>query len=636
MIWLALLLALQETDLKEVLGREIIGAPTAAVELQDHLDARIPAVPEAKTAEEWTRIAARIRKDVLEKVVFRGEAAAWRDAKTAVEWLGEIPGGAGYTIRKLRYEALPGLRIPALLYVPLKLEGRVPVHLAVNGHDGNGKAADYKQARCINLAKRGMLVLNVEWLGMGQLRGPHYGHYGMNQLDLCGTSGLAPFYLSMTRGLDVLLSLENADPARVAVHGLSGGGWQTIFVSGLDERVTLSNPVAGYSSFRTRVRHGKDLGDSEQTPCDLATVADYAHLTAMRAPRPTLLTFNGKDNCCFEAGYALGPLVDAALPKFALFGRTGALRTHVNDDPGDHNFGIDNRQALYRMAADHFGMGDGVEIPCAQEIKKAPELEVPLPADNATFNSLAKALAAPLPRAPGDRAKLRELLRIGRDSAVTAVRVGEERKAGVRVVYRKLRVDDAFTFPAVELSPDAAKSTVVLFSEAGKAGAAADVRRHLDAGRRVLAFDPFYYGECRLGSRDFLFALLLAAVGERPLGHQAAQAAAVARWAKAEFKGDVSLSAVGPRSSLAALCAAALEEKAVDGLELVRPLGSLKELIEKNVTVNQAPESFCFGLLESFDIRRLAELAAPRPVVVLGASDRVRAELGGLPSLEIR
>src|SRR5262249_21704608 len=159
--------------------------------------------------------------------------------------------------------------------------------LNVNGHDGAGKAAPYKQLRCINLAKRGMLALNVEWLGMGQLRGPDYAHARMNQLDLCGTSGLAPFYLDMKRGLDVLLSLEKADQERVAVTGLSGGGWQTIFLSALDTRVKLTTPVAGYSGFRTRIRHFKDLGDSEQTPCDLATVADYTHLTAMMAPRAT-------------------------------------------------------------------------------------------------------------------------------------------------------------------------------------------------------------------------------------------------------------------------------------------------------------------------------------------------------------
>ncbi len=51
-----------------------------------------------------------------------------------------------------------------------------------------------------------MLALNVEWLGMGQLRQEGFTHYRMNQLDLCGTSGLAPFYLAMQKGLDILLS----------------------------------------------------------------------------------------------------------------------------------------------------------------------------------------------------------------------------------------------------------------------------------------------------------------------------------------------------------------------------------------------------------------------------------------------
>ena len=131
--------------------------------------------------------------------------------------------------------------------------------------------------------------------------------------------------------------------------GLSGGGWQTILFSSLDRRVTLSNPVAGYSSYKTRVQYFSDLGDSEQTPTDLAMTADYAHLTAMRAPRPTLLTYNAKDDCCFASAHALPPLLDAARPIFELAGVASRLRSHVNEDPGTHNFERENREQFYKM-----------------------------------------------------------------------------------------------------------------------------------------------------------------------------------------------------------------------------------------------------------------------------------------------
>ena len=56
-------------------------------------------------------------------------------------------------------------------------------------------------------------------------------------------TGSGIFYPALKRGLDVLLQHRNADPQRVAVTGLSGGGWQTIVLSALDTRVTLSVPV---------------------------------------------------------------------------------------------------------------------------------------------------------------------------------------------------------------------------------------------------------------------------------------------------------------------------------------------------------------------------------------------------------
>lgn len=186
-----------------------------------------PAMPPVKNLAEWERLAQPFRDAFLDRVVFRGEAAtAWRNARTEVKWLDTIPGGPGYRIKKLRYEALPGMWIPALLYEPEKLAGKVPVHLALNGHIRPlGKAVPYKQIRCINLVKRGMLVLNIEWLAMGQLRTDNWDHYRMNQIDLCGSTGLSVFYLAMKRGLDVLLGLEHTESSTGSARAACRLAW---------------------------------------------------------------------------------------------------------------------------------------------------------------------------------------------------------------------------------------------------------------------------------------------------------------------------------------------------------------------------------------------------------------------------
>src|SRR5205085_7800735 len=385
-----------------------------------------------------------------------------------------------------------------------------------------------------------MLVLNVEWFGMGQLRTDNFMHYRLNQLDLCGTSGVAPFYLAMKRGIDVLLALEHADAERVAVTGLSGGGWQTIFISSLDPRVRLANPVAGYSSYVTRSQFPVlDLGDSEQTPSDLASILDFTHLTAMMAPRPTLLTYNAKDSCCFRAGNSLAPLIQGALPIFKLFDADDKLRSHVNFDQG-HNYGQDNREAFYRMLRDFFYAGSPdfnvSEIPSHDEVRTAEQLRVPLPGDNLDFHSLAVRLSTSLPKAGSpDRARLSRIVR-AQPFRIAAKKVETTNEEGLEITRWRLRMDNDWTVPAVELSPSLPRSTVILVADGGRASVADQVRRLISEGKRVVALDPFYFGESKIVTRDWLFALLMDSLGKRPLGIQASQVAATARWLRTERK----------------------------------------------------------------------------------------------------
>jgi hypothetical protein len=611
------------------LSMPIVDSGQALQDVRRFAAARIARTPQISTLDAWQDYAQTIREATLNKVVFRGAAEAWRRAATKVELLDTIEGGPGYQIRKLRLEVLPDMWIPALLYVPEHLEGKVPVFLNVNGHDPVGKAADYKQARCIHMAKNGIMSLNLEWFGMGQLATTGFAHGRLNQIDLCGASGLAPFFLAMSRGLDFLLSLENADPDRVGVAGLSGGGWQTILISSLDTRVTLCNPVAGYSSFRTRIDNFSDLGDSEQTPVDLGITADYSQLTALLAPRAALLTYNEKDDCCFASGHALEPLVAAATPVYELFLHESRFRTHINSDPGTHNFLLDNRQALYRMIRDQWFAGDDqafptTEIAAKSELKSAEALSIPLPLLNIDFQKLAMSLAETLPRSVARPTndgeverwrttqiqKLRDVVRAApQPESVTAEQCSESTIGERHVRHLKLRIGEDWLVPAVEFSKGSPAKVALVICDEGRKSAADHVTRLTEQGYRVIALDPFYFGECSISERGYLWALMISTVGERPIGIQAGQILSVAAWIHQTSKPDsVLLVADGPRSSVIGLIVAALNRQLISSVEDHRSLETLKQLVLENRSFEQSPEQFCFGLLEVIDIPQLREV----------------------------
>lgn len=624
-------LAAQSSPVDDALSRPILATEQTRIDTQVWTASKVPLlrVPSSRAA--WESQARTLRQRILDEVVYRGKAREWRTQKVRVESFGEIAAN-GYRVRKIRFEAVPGLHVPALVYEPVPAPTTpTPVVLNFNGHEGTGMANAYHQARCINLAKKGLYAVNVEWIGQTQIATEGLKHYKMNQLDLVGTPGLAVFYESLRRTLDIGIALPHADASRVAVTGLSGGGWQTIMLSALDTRVALANPVAGFSSFVTRAQWpDKDLGDSEQTPSDLASLADYTHLDALMAPRALQLTYNAKDSCCYRGDYALGNLVQQARPAFDVLGAGTRLGYHVNYDNG-HNYERDNREAFYRFLHTQLLGGrpgfDPTEIDVTADIRDLATLTVPVPADNADFRSLARGVLSslPTPAAPR-RERLQALVKAPRFD-VRAVDAGRAPGAA----FWRLHLGQ-WTVPVTELSPtgrgDASPratpasgreggnrpSTSLLLADAGRAKAGGDARRLLGEGQRVAALDPWYFGESSLGQRDFLFGLLVAALGERPLGLQVGQVTATARWLKARHGAPVQIVARGPRTSLIALIAAALEPEAISGVQLHDDWRTLREVLDRNVSAQQMPEMFTFGLLAEFDIPQIEQLIAPRSV----------------------
>ncbi|MGQ9651135.1 MAG: alpha/beta hydrolase family protein [Phycisphaerae bacterium] len=608
-------------------------------DLRSYLLRRAPKFIAPSDPNEWLSQADQIREQVLKNVVFRGVPQQWQDGPVRVVWQETLPG-KGYKIRKLRYEAVPGLWIGALLYEPESLPGKVPVVLNPNGHVGKpGMTIDYKQARCINLAKRGMLALNYEWIGMGQLNSPGYAHGNAAHLDLCGRAGVSVFYQSLKRGLDVLLSHPSADPERTAVTGLSGGGWQTIVFSSLDMRVKLCAPNAGYSGIERRIWETRDIGDREQNPPDLVAIADYPVLTALLAPRPALLIYNADDDCCFYAATARLSVFEPVLPVYEMLGVGVHFALHVNSDPGTHNYLVDNRQAFYRFINRHFlppEQRKDEEIPCEDEIRKPEELKIEYPPDNADFYSLAAEAMRDRPAAKrpvedeiagkqwSDKTRdalakvVRPDLTLRDNPVVTSLSASTMPVGQTPGTSSHLRLGRQWTLPMVEYTPTKDTPTVchLIIADGGIGKTCEIAAKALGHGERVIVADILFTGECVPGiTGTWQFAQMIDAVGARPLGIQAGQLDAIIEHLSRRYPGEtLHVTALGRVSGLAALTTVALTPGRVARLTLQDMLPSLKDLIAKKTPWNEAPSLFCFGLLEVTDVPELIELAKPTQV----------------------
>ena len=312
--------------------------------------------PSPTTASQWSQESKHLREHWLNDVVYHGWPREVVEAPARFDETGVIETGKGYRIRKLRYEIVPGFYSAALLYEPQDVQRGSPAILNVNGHVGApGKSVEYKQKRCIQFAKQGILALNLEWLSFGELSQSGNQHWYGAHLDLVGAHEMGLFYLVMRRGLDYLHNHPLVDRERIGMTGLSGGGWQTILLSSLDPRVKVAIPVAGYQTLLTRVTVG-DSGDIEENATDLVLGQDYSTLTAMRAPRPTLLIYNAEDTCCYRAPLVKPGVYDAVVPFFKLFGKEKDFQFHQNTDISAHNLGRDNRQQIYRFFTEQFGL----------------------------------------------------------------------------------------------------------------------------------------------------------------------------------------------------------------------------------------------------------------------------------------
>jgi dienelactone hydrolase len=643
-------------QVRAIAGEPIQSHQDVISQLREYLMARAPQLPRPTSAAAWTAKAEQIRKHLLNDVIYHGWPREWVDAPPRFEQTGTIETGHGYRIIKLRYEVVPGFWSAALLYEPDEIHGKVPAILNVNGHVGpQGKVVDWKQKRCINYALRGMLALNIEYVNMGELFRPENDHGYLGHLDLVGTSGVGLFYLVMRKALDYLYQNPHVDRSRIGMTGLSGGGWQSIVLGSLDKRVKVDIPVAGYCAFANQLARIADMGDNEQDAPDFFDGQDYVFLTAMRAPRPTLLINNAEDSCCFRAPLVKPYIYDQVKPYFALYGAQGDFQFHQNTDPGYHNYKLDNRQQSYRFFDKYFHLSvSDQEIPVDSEIRTYQQLVVGLPANNQTILGLARELAGRIKRDPippagsreewaaAERAKLEKVVRYKPVTMKHVWAVANTFNSGLASISYRIELSNGLSATGIWFketdTPEGAPVDIVL-DDKGRKGAADEVWNRmeevaylLDRGDQVILVNLLFTGDDSPNPSSpsyvpSLFASAVATVGERPLGLESAQLAAVARWAEQTFNPHpVHVELAGIRIQMAALISAAIEPGLFSSVTVHRGMKSMDYLLQHPVGFDDAPDLFCPDLYKDFDIDRLTAMAGPTKILLDGSVEGAKSQ----------
>lgn len=635
------------TLIDPLLKQHVQSKAVVADELRHFMAKRVPPLALPPDAKSWDKSAAEMRAHEL-SVLYHGWPQQWIDAAPKFERVGVVEG-RGYRMIKLRYEIVPGFDSTALLYEPEHMSGKLPAILNVNGHGAGGKAVEHKQKRCINYARRGIIALSLEWVYFGELDQPGNSHDFIGLLDLSGHNGLGLFYLAMRRGLDYLYNDPDVDRVRIGMTGASGGGWQTILLSSLDPRIGPSVPVAGFTTLTTSIEHPDYLGDdAESDASDFRETVDNAQLVAIRAPRPTLLIYNAMDDCCNRAGIVKQGVYSDIEPFFHLYGKSDNLQWHTNQDPGTHNYGLDNRQASYRFFDSVFGIHASSleDRDTDTEVRSYEDLVVGVPNGNLTILGLAQAFAKSIhhevPEQPtgqwiaSQRTLLRNTVRFAPVTLTHAWPINATDEKGLESRTYRFEFSNGLSATGVlfrSMSVPENSPTTILISDHGiESTNIATIADDVARGWRVLVLDPLFFGENIPGTGGRLgpsvFVQLLDGIGERPLGLEAAQLTAAVRWlAKDLDQGSptphthgidqdapvppVQVITTGLRAETVAMTAAAIMPELFSQVQARESISSLMYAFDHPLTYDEAPELMCLDLYRDFDFNTLTAIASP-------------------------
>jgi cephalosporin-C deacetylase-like acetyl esterase len=298
-----------------------------------HLKRRASEVTRANLAkiaslEEWKRERPRIAREVLYTLGLEP-----MPPKTPLE--AKITGvieRPTHRIEKIVFESSPGLYVTGNLYLPAKVNARLPAVLYVCGHSPSPHGAKiHYQHHGVWFARNGYAALLIDTVEFGELPGIHHGLHdlGMWYWLSLGFTPAGPEVWNAIRAIDYLQTRKEVDPERIAITGISGGGAVTWYTAAVDERVKVAAPVCATWTVEQQV-----LLDHVRGNCDCIFFhntfqSDLPAVGVLIAPRPLKIVSARRDVVFPPAGYL--DVFRRLEPVYAWHGAAGKLSQYDHD-----------------------------------------------------------------------------------------------------------------------------------------------------------------------------------------------------------------------------------------------------------------------------------------------------------------
>lgn len=248
-----------------------------------------------------------------------------------------------YIREKVVFSTAPDVRVPAYVLIPKNHKGPAPAILDLHSHGGMflfGKEkvldldgyhpalTEYQQRNydgqptSTALVRRGYVVLTIDALGFGERRvmldsdlrlgwdRTKYSRDDVARLNkhcrekeatlakaliLAGLTWPGVVFWDDIRSLDYLLTRPEVDPNRVGCMGISMGGYRSLFLAALDERIAAACVTGFMSAVRPMLKAHLDTHSWVHYLPGLHQYLDWPDVAVLAAPRPLLVQQCARD-----------------------------------------------------------------------------------------------------------------------------------------------------------------------------------------------------------------------------------------------------------------------------------------------------------------------------------------------------